>query len=509
MKAKSMVMFIFVVFAGYLSAKENLAILPFIGGQNNEGETIAELFSFDSRILEFFNPIPRTSINRAIDSEQWFQMNSGMTDADTIVSIGKQLGARYVVAGNITSVGNNKLLVISIMDIRNLQQIAGDLQTYNRIEEIREKLPNMAVNIVQATGKDTSSLQKLAIVPVQLYDGADKKVADTLAQLLAIYLIRSEKYAVYPRTESLDKIIDEHNLQLSGITDDSNVIGIGYGENPNIVLSVAARKLGNTNMFNAVIIDLLTGAQLNGHSVDYQNISDGISSMEIIAAHFTLSEAELTEMIDQRKKQEDKRESSRRLEEYIESSRFTRDSVFIFHPAILDSYNWGDIVPIFSIFGTSYLTYSSDNVMGFSSEPLKFDYSFFPFTTVGFGLGFGVSDFNSPEWNWIGIKPYVGFKLPIVHGDNGVFFLSGTGFIETGYSDWGSLLTNTKQKGFALNPGFESVLGFRSKDWRNDWSLEFSYGITWYPDNISKQSIGIAVKLISGWSWLRYLLFDN
>ena len=125
--------------AGFALAKENLAILPFTGGQGAEGETIAELFSFEPRLGEVFSIIPRTSISLAISNERRFQTDSSMTDPDTAVSIAGEVGARYVVAGSVTSVGNNNLLVISILDIRNLQQIAGDFQTYpqGRIENLR------------------------------------------------------------------------------------------------------------------------------------------------------------------------------------------------------------------------------------------------------------------------------------------------------------------------------------------------------------------------------------
>ncbi|MDR0708304.1 MAG: penicillin-binding protein activator LpoB, partial [Treponema sp.] len=86
-------------------AKDNLAILPFTGGQGDEGETIAELFSFEPALTAMFDPVPRTSINRAIRSEQRFQYESGMTDPDTAAALGKQLGARYVVSGSITALG--------------------------------------------------------------------------------------------------------------------------------------------------------------------------------------------------------------------------------------------------------------------------------------------------------------------------------------------------------------------------------------------------------------------
>jgi TolB-like protein len=153
-----------------LADKYTLAILPFTGGAGEDGETIAELFSFDPTLNKVFAPIPRTSINRAISNEQNFQMGAGMTDPDTIIAIGKQLGAQYIVAGNITRLGRTKLLVISIIRIDKLQQVAGAVQTYSNIVEIQGKLPLMTQTIARSVGIDTSPLPRLAVVPFQLRD---------------------------------------------------------------------------------------------------------------------------------------------------------------------------------------------------------------------------------------------------------------------------------------------------------------------------------------------------
>jgi len=331
-----------IMIGGYVFAKENLAILPFTGGQGEEGETIAELFSFDTRLNDFFNPIPRTSITRAINRERGFQMDSGMTDPNTVISIANEVGARYVVAGSITSVGRNNLLVIAIMDVKNLQQIAGDYQTYTagRIEELRGKLPNMASNIIQATQKKSASLPKLAIVPVQLRDGADQRVADTLAQLLAIHLIRSGKYTIYPRTQSLDQVFDEHMAQMSGHTADRNIIGIGKGDNPDYVLTVAARRLGNSNMFNAAIIDLETRIQVVGRTVDYQDINDGMRAMQTLAIDLTST----SEQITQRRNDEEER---KHREEERKHKEEAKDS-FLKNTEIALGFRTGFIFPFFT-----------------------------------------------------------------------------------------------------------------------------------------------------------------
>jgi hypothetical protein len=275
------------VFVSAVFAKDNLAVLPFIGGTAEEGETIAELFSFNRELNTVFAPIPRTSITRAVNSEQRFQRNTGMTDPDTIVALGRQLGAKYVVVGTIGKLGSQNLLIISILKIDDLRQVAGDIQTYVNIREIQGKLPSMARNIIEATKIDASQLDKLAVTPVDLGKNIDARVADILAQVLSINLIKTQKYAVYPRTKTLEQVQAEYKNQRSGITADENMVDIGKAENPHLVLSVAARRLEDQNMFNAAIISLESGVQEVGGSVNYNSLDDGIRVMERLARELT------------------------------------------------------------------------------------------------------------------------------------------------------------------------------------------------------------------------------
>jgi TolB-like protein len=211
-----------------------------------------------------------------------------MTDPDTIAAIGRQLGAQYVVSGNIAKLGRRKLLIISIMKIDDLRQIAGDIQTYAKIEEIQDKLSGMVRNIIAASGvTDMSALDKLAVVPVEMGGNIDSSEADTLAQILSINLIRSGKYAVYPRTATLEQVQAEYSTQLSGITANESMVDIGKGENPRFVLSVVARRLGSRNMFNAAIIDLESGVQIMGRSENYKRLDDGIEVMANLARSLT------------------------------------------------------------------------------------------------------------------------------------------------------------------------------------------------------------------------------
>jgi hypothetical protein len=209
--------------------EDNLAILPFTGGGEDEGETIAELFSFEPALVHAFNPVPRMSINRAIRKEQRFHLESGMTGPDTAAALGKQLGARYGVSGSITALGSRKLLIIAMLKVDDLRQIAGDVQTYGTIQEIRDKLPGMAEHIAAAARTDASKLPKLALPPVELSGGADKGDADALARMLGVHIIRGGKYGVYPRTESLERLQEEYTLTLRGDTAEEHLPDLGRG----------------------------------------------------------------------------------------------------------------------------------------------------------------------------------------------------------------------------------------------------------------------------------------
>jgi hypothetical protein len=255
--------------------KDRLAVLPFTGGDGDEGDTIAELFSFTPALNQEYEPIPRTSINRAIAAEQNFQKELGVTDTENAAAIAENLGAQYAACGSITRLGGRKLLIISILDVKELRQISGDIQSYTVIEDIRPKLPSMASAIIRAAQRDVSGLPRLAVAPVRLAGGADTRGADTLAQILAINLIRNKMYAVYPRTSSLEQMRAEYTDKKLTVTDTDYL--------PNMALSVSARKLGYETMFNAAIIDLRTMVQTTGGSVDYRTLEDGILAMESLA----------------------------------------------------------------------------------------------------------------------------------------------------------------------------------------------------------------------------------
>jgi TolB-like protein len=266
--------------------KQRLGILPFTGGVGGDGETIAMLLSYRTEIQEAFVVVPRISSINSIMAEQQFQ-RSGLTDSDTISSLGRQLNADFVVAGHIQDLGDRHLILITIINVESLEQVAGDYREYSAIEEIQNLIPDMAKRLIAATRLDLSQLPKLAVLPFNIPTEVNQDDAEVLAQLLATEVANSGKYAVLPRTKTIELAMQEQQIQRSGITDPSSIKAIGKATNAQYVLAGDVRSLGSLNMFAASILNVNDGSQLIGNFENYRNIEDGLALMAKLSEKLT------------------------------------------------------------------------------------------------------------------------------------------------------------------------------------------------------------------------------
>ena len=265
-------------------ARPRLGILPFTGGAEGDGETIATLFSFQPEILEAFIVVPRTSAVNAILAEHYFQM-TGYTDSDTIAGIGRMIGADYVISGNIRRLGNRNLVIATIVNVETFEQVAGYFRTYRDIREIRGFLPSMSGSMVAAAlGRDTSRLPSLVIAP---FSGIDAHEAETLSQVLAVEILNTGSYVVLPRTSAMQAALEEHDFQMRGYTADEEAVSLGRAINADLVLSAGVHRLGDINIFTAQILHVEDGRLIAGVTRDYRVIEDGVNLMAEIAILLT------------------------------------------------------------------------------------------------------------------------------------------------------------------------------------------------------------------------------
>jgi formylglycine-generating enzyme required for sulfatase activity len=266
---------------------KGLALLPFTGVQTRDGEYIASAFARRTELRNAFSNevtlVTRTT-REFMQFEQRFQRMSGLTDADTIFELGKHLNASHVMAGYITKFGSRNLVLVSILDVESLQQIAGEYRVYTRIEDVADMIPDMAQKLARSVGRDTSKLPGLSVPPFSKENGVNEGDAQTLAQILAIGLANANKYAVLPRTDSLEKVLEEHGRQREGQTDQERVKRLGAGRNAQYVLAGSVQALGTLTVFTSDVLNIENGRFIDGYEERYKDFSEGLDLMPKLAA---------------------------------------------------------------------------------------------------------------------------------------------------------------------------------------------------------------------------------
>jgi len=269
-------------------ALPRLAIMPFYGGEVGEGDTVATLFSNELARIGGFSVVPRTAALDALIAEHDFQL-TGLTDSDTIAGIGHMLNADLVLSGSIRQLGNRRLLVATVVNVETLEQVAGYYQLYLTIGEIQGVLPHIARTLADDTLRVLAAADRasLAVVPFSRLPGIDPQDADTLTQLLTIYLLNTGHYAILPRTSTIQSAMAEQEFQLLGLTTDEEMVALGQAVNADYVLSGSISRLGGVSVFTAQILRVADGSVSIGTSRNYGVISDGIYLMEEIAILLT------------------------------------------------------------------------------------------------------------------------------------------------------------------------------------------------------------------------------
>ncbi|MDR3172201.1 MAG: hypothetical protein LBU17_11365 [Treponema sp.] len=280
-------MFFFCITLLAAKTKPALAVFPFTGmNSEDDGDTIALLLENELQLNKVFTIIPRGTVTNIIKEEQF--QREGWTNSDTRENI-KKLGANFVVVGYIQRFADHNLVLISILNVETLQQITGDYREYRDIEDIRGLLPSIANKLARAADSDTTNLLKLAIFTFDIAElakssGVNESDAELLTQILATEITNSGKYVVLPRSkDAIEKAMTELHIQRSGFTDPNTIKAIGNAFNADYVLEGSVRRLGRMYLFDVKILDIETGSQLKGESVEYQNLEDGLKLMPRLA----------------------------------------------------------------------------------------------------------------------------------------------------------------------------------------------------------------------------------
>jgi hypothetical protein len=472
--------------------KPRLAVVPFSGGEGDDGETLAELFSGSRELAQVFRIYPRTSITFGMDEER--NVQKYVVSNEEYRNQLLELGINYVVAGDITKLGQQSLLVISIIDIGKLLQIAGDVQIFGNKREIEGKLPGMVRNIIDGAKIDWTNKPMLAVVNPRLSDNADPAVANVLGEILGIEITRTGKYAGYPRNETLDAVKTEWNNQRRGTTAVVDPRGPGRADRPGQVLSVIARG-GEGSVtaarFNASIISLDAGEQVLFASQTYQNIENGIAVMRTIARDLTSTdkEREAQAKADAREAAANERKAAADARKAAADAR---------KAAAAEAWTewWNERKKyafrsyIYYLAGASFVW--EDEASGGSWDGADFHWSFLPFTSIGFqGEWGGMGNIKEDGYILGGFIFNAGLVFPIAYGGDFWVSLYGDGLLKI------NVAAEPVPEGLMaerVTPGFDFGISFAWEVEAVGFGFDIKYRGLWYKDRYLN-AIGIGLTI--------------
>jgi len=136
--------------------------------------------------------------------------------------------------------------------------------------EINKKIADLSKSLTRSyrQNSEVDFRQNLAILNFEnISDLArEKRIGEAVAELLQSYFSESIVFNVIER-KRLDKIIEEQQLQLSGLTDEASTIQFGQLLNTDVLLMGSVTELGDVFNINASMVNVQNGKIIAGELV--------------------------------------------------------------------------------------------------------------------------------------------------------------------------------------------------------------------------------------------------
>ena len=153
MTKKIFILFITLFSYNLFSAEKiTVAVLPFSSANEEEGDTLASMFANELSKRKVYRVLTRNSEMEKVMKEYNFQRN-GLTDPETRIKIGHALNAQYVLAGNISKLGRNNVLIVSMINVETFENKTGDNKSFRNIEDVIQFVPQIVNEITGTRGR--------------------------------------------------------------------------------------------------------------------------------------------------------------------------------------------------------------------------------------------------------------------------------------------------------------------------------------------------------------------
>ena len=129
--------FIIIIFSIFISRENYIAVIDFENINMNSGtvKALTQRLTTELITLEKFDVLERSDMEKLLD-EQKFQY-SGCVDTQCVVDIGKILGAKHMVIGSISKIGNSYSIDARMISVETSKAVKSAQYTYNgKIEDL-------------------------------------------------------------------------------------------------------------------------------------------------------------------------------------------------------------------------------------------------------------------------------------------------------------------------------------------------------------------------------------
>ena len=190
MTKKIFILFITLFSYNLFSAEKiTVAVLPFSSANEEEGDTLASMFANELSKRKVYRVLTRNSQMEKVMKELNFQRN-GLTDENTIIQIGRALNAQYVLAGNISKLGRNNVLIVSMINVETFENKTGDNKSFRNIEDVIQFVPQIVNEITGTRGR--------TVVDIDIFGDESGKTVVTSGDKAALERVikkrKGEKY---------------------------------------------------------------------------------------------------------------------------------------------------------------------------------------------------------------------------------------------------------------------------------------------------------------------------
>ncbi|MDR0561856.1 MAG: formylglycine-generating enzyme family protein [Spirochaetaceae bacterium] len=270
--------------SGQVQSKQRLTVVPFTSDRTTEKggdeETLVVLLANHEDIRNAFTVVPPpgafSSIIREIQSGSG-NTGFGYTDAN-------RFNAGLVLSVHTRKIKNTNLALISLVDAKTLQLLAGYYVQYQAVRELRTLLPDI-ISRLKISVRANQNADKLTVMPPYTAMPQDavlgKEEADLLSEALTIELANSGKYAVFPW--DLARTV-EPKVPYSGIIDPAVIREMGKTTGSQYILTGDLLNLGTTNLFRTGIVQTDEGSFISEGDIEYRYISEELGLLPQLAS---------------------------------------------------------------------------------------------------------------------------------------------------------------------------------------------------------------------------------